>query len=101
MHSLYMAWHYRRFHKVKTIVLIAALTLIIYLPLAVHMLVRAGEAQMLVRSRATPLVLGQKGSALDLVLNTLYFTSKPPEKISMRESDRIDEMGFATAIPIL
>lgn len=100
MHSLYMAWHYLRFHKVKTIVLIAALTLIIYLPLAVHILVRASEAQMLARSRATPLILGQKGSALDLVLNTLYFTSKSPETISMREAEGIDETGFATAIPI-
>ena len=100
MHSLYMAWQYLRFHKVKTAVLIAALTLIIYLPLAVHILVRASEAQMLARSQATPLILGQKGSALDLVMNTLYFTSKPPENISMREADRIDETGFAYAIPI-
>ena len=100
MHSLYMAWQYLRFHKVKTAVLIAALTLIIYLPLAVHILVRASEAQMLARSQATPLILGQKGSALDLVMNTLYFASKPPENISMREADGIDETGFAYAIPI-
>ena len=100
MHSLYMAWQYLRFHKVKTAVLIAALTLIIYLPLAVHILVRASEAQMLARSLATPLILGQKGSALDLVMNTLYFASKPPENISMREAEGIDETGFAYAIPI-
>lgn len=100
MHSLYMAWQYLRFHKVKTVVLIAALTLIIYLPLAVHILVRASEVQMLARSRATPLILGQKGSALDLVMNTLYFASKPPEAISMHQSNQVDETGFAIAIPI-
>jgi putative ABC transport system permease protein len=95
-----MAWRYLRFHKAKTVVLITALTLITYLPLAVHILVRASEAQMLTRSQTTPLILGQKGSALDLVLNTLYFTSKPPETIPVHESDRIDETGFATALPI-
>ncbi len=100
MHSLYMAWQYLRYHKVKTVVLIAALTLIIYLPLAVHILVRASEVPMLARSRATPLILGQKGSALDLVMNTLYFASKPPETLPMSEADRVDETGFAYAIPI-
>lgn len=65
MHSLYMTWQYLRFHKVKTGVLIATLTLMTYLPLAVHLLVRASEQQMLARSMATPLILGQKGSALD------------------------------------
>ena len=100
MHSLYVAWQYLRYHKVRTTVLIAALTLTTFLPLAVHIVVRASEIQMLDRSQATPLILGQKGSALDLVMNTLYFASKPPETISMREAEQIDETGFAFAIPI-
>jgi putative ABC transport system permease protein len=95
-----MAWQYLRFHKIKTAVLIAALTLIIYLPLAVHILVRASEVQMLARSQATPLILGQKGSALDLVMNTLYFASKPPETMTMSGADGVDKTGFASAIPI-
>ena len=100
MHSLYVAWQYLRFHQVKTAVLIAAITLTTFLPLAVHIVVRASEIQMLDRSQATPLILGQKGSALDLVMNTLYFASKPPETVSMREADQIDETDFAFAIPI-
>ena len=100
MHSLYVAWQYLRYHRIRTTVLIAALTLTTFLPLAVHIVVRASEIQMLDRSQATPLILGQKGSALDLVMNTLYFASKPPETVSMREADQIDETGFAFAIPI-
>ena len=100
MHSLYVAWQYLRYHRIRTVVLIAALTLTTFLPLAVHIVVRASEIQMLDRSKATPLILGQKGSALDLVMNTLYFASKPPETVSMREADQIDETGFAFAIPI-
>ena len=100
MHSLYVAWQYLRFHKIKTAVLIAALTLTSYLPLAVHIVVRASEIQMLDRSQSTPLILGQKGSALDLAMNTLYFASRPPETVSMQDSDQIDETGFAFAIPL-
>jgi putative ABC transport system permease protein len=100
MQSLYMAWRYLWFHKVRTVVLIAAITLITYLPFAVHILVRSSEAQMLARSQLTPLIMGQKGSALDLVLNTLYFTSKPPERIAMGEADRVDASGLAYAIPV-
>lgn len=100
MHSLYMAWRYLLFHKVRTVVLIAAITLITYLPFAVHILVRSSEAQMLARSQHTPLIMGQKGSTLDLVLNTLYFTSKPPERIAMDEADRVDASGLAYAIPV-
>ncbi|PON09805.1 hypothetical protein C2W62_53480, partial [Candidatus Entotheonella serta] len=44
--------------------------------------VRASEVQMRARSQATPLILGQKGSALDLVMNTLYFAANPPEIMS-------------------
>jgi hypothetical protein len=33
-------------------------------------------------------------------MNTLYFASKPPETMPMSEADRVDETGFADAIPI-
>jgi putative ABC transport system permease protein len=95
-----MAWRYIRFHKVKTSVLIAAITLITYLPLAVHLLVRSSEAQMLARSRSTPLVIGPKGSALDLVMSTLYFSATPTQQTSMAEANRVDTTDFAYAIPV-
>jgi putative ABC transport system permease protein len=100
MHSLYLAWRYLQFHSGKTVVLIAVLTLVTYLPLAVHMLVRASEAHLLARAQTTPFVIGQKGSALDLVLHTLYFTTASPALTSMAEAQRIDDSGLATAIPL-
>lgn len=81
-------------------VLVAVLTLITYLPLAVHLLVRGSETQMLARARATPLLIGQKGSALDLVLHALYFTAAPPGMTTMAEVARVDDSGLAYAIPL-
>jgi putative ABC transport system permease protein len=99
-HSFYLAWRYLQFHKGKTVVLVAVLTLITYLPLAVQMLVHGSAAHMLARARATPLVIGQKGSALDLVMHALYFVAAPPPTISMADMARVDDSGLASAIPI-
>jgi putative ABC transport system permease protein len=99
-HSFYLAWRYLQFHRGKTAVLVAVLTLITYLPLAVQMLVRGSVAHMLARAQSTPLVIGQNGSALDLVMHALYFVSAPPATTSMAEVERVDDSGLAYAIPI-
>jgi putative ABC transport system permease protein len=99
-HSLYLAWRYLQFHKGKTVVLVAVLTLITYLPLAVRVLVHGSAAHMLARARSTPLVIGQKGSALDLVMHALYFVAAPPATTSMAEVARVDDSGLAYAIPL-
>ena len=45
-------------------------------------------------------MIGAKGSALDLVMNTLYFGSQPPEEIDLSAAEQVDESGLALAIPI-
>jgi hypothetical protein len=49
-HSIYLAWRYLQLHKGKMAVLVAVLTLITYLPLAVRMLVHGSAAPMLARA---------------------------------------------------
>jgi len=71
--SLYIAWKYIGYNKVKTATLVACITLISFLPVALELLLNESEKQLMLRAVSTPLVLGAKGSALDLVMNTLYF----------------------------
>jgi putative ABC transport system permease protein len=73
--ALYLAWAYLRFHKVMSAVLVLALALIVVVPLATRILLQTSERQLTARAEATPLVLGARGSALDLIMNGLYFTS--------------------------
>lgn len=54
---------YLAFHRLKTLVLLSA--------------------------EATPLVMGAKGSPLELVLNTLYFRSEFPEPMRYTEAVRL------------
>ena len=52
------------------------------------------------RAVSTPLVVGAKGSALDLVMNTLYFDDEVPELMTTPELNRIEDSGFALPIPV-
>lgn len=98
--SLYIAWQYVRYNKIKTAVLIASITLISVLPFALQVLLNESERQLLSRAVSTPLVVGVKGSALDLVMNTLYFGDDVPELMTMAASDRIADTDLALPIPM-
>jgi len=52
------------------------------------------------RAVSTPLVIGAKGSSLDLVMNSLYFSDEVPELIGMEASERVMESGLALSIPV-
>ena len=99
-HSFYIALRYVFFNKIKTLTLIGCITLIAFLPLALEILLSESERQLMSRAVSTPLVVGAKGSALDLVMNTLYFSDELPEPIPFAEVDRVEESGLAFAIPI-
>jgi len=98
--SLYIAWKYVSFYKARTATLVACVTLIAALPLALELVLDESERQLLSRAESTPLLLGARGSALDLVMNSLYFGDEVPELISMRAADDMDASGLATPIPL-
>ena len=100
MDSLYIAWKYLNFSKARTATLVACVTLIAVLPLALQLLLAESERQLLSRAASTPLLLGAPGSALDLVMNGLYFDDEVPELISMAAVDALADSGLASPIPL-
>ena len=80
--------------------MVVAITLITFTPFALQKLVSESDKQLTVRAASTPLLVGAKGSSLDLVMNTLYFQSEPVETISMAQAHRIDDSELALAIPV-
>jgi putative ABC transport system permease protein len=98
--SFYIAWKYIGYNKIKTAVLVACITLISFLPFALQLLLNESERQLMSRAVKTPLVVGQKGSALDLVMNTLYFGDDVPELMTMAAADRIAITDLALPIPM-
>jgi len=98
--SLYVAWRYVCFNKGKTAILVACITLITFLPLALQILLGESERQLMSRAVSTPLVVGAKGSSLDLVMNTLYFANEVPETISLKAANRVADTDLALPIPV-
>jgi putative ABC transport system permease protein len=98
--SLYIAWRYINFNKVKTATLVACITLISFLPLSLQLLLGESERQLMSRAVSTPLVVGAKGSALDLVMNTLYFDDEVPSLMTMDASERVMDTDLALPIPL-
>lgn len=98
--SVYLAWRYLAYHRYKTAVLILSITLIVYVPVGLRVLVGESAEQLTARAEATPLLVGAKGSPLELVLSSLYFESEAPEQLDFGQVHRVADSGLAQAIPL-
>ena len=97
---LYLAWRYLAYNRWKTTILVGSIMLIIYLPVGLNVVVEQSGQHLNARAEATPLLVGAKGSPLELTLNSLYFSLDTPELTSYAEATSIIETGLAEAIPM-
>ena len=97
---LYLAWRYLAYHKIKTAILVASIMLIVFLPVGLNVIVGQSAEELTSRAEATPLLVGAKGSPLELVLSSLYFDANQPELTTYAESLRVGESELATPIPL-
>jgi putative ABC transport system permease protein len=80
--------------------LVLALAIVAFLPLAVDQLVDAGETALRERAESTALVAGADVSPLDVVLAALYFRDPPVKTITRSDlaSVETDELGIVVPI---
>ena len=97
---LYLAWRYLSYHRWKTTILVGSIMLIIYLPVGLNVVVAQSGQHLNSRAEATPLLVGAKGSPLELTLNTLYFSLDTPELTSYADATAITATELAQAIPM-
>ena len=97
---LYLAWRYLVFNRWKTAVLVTAVTVIVFLPLALELVLERSSERLRARAAATPLLLGAPGSPLELVLSSLYFDGEVPATLSYGAVQEVGDMGLATVIPL-
>jgi putative ABC transport system permease protein len=96
----YLAWRYLAYNRWKTSILVGSIMLIIYLPVGLNVVVEESGEHLMARAEATPLLVGAKGSPLELVLNSLYFSLETPELMDYAAASSIIESGLAKAIPL-
>ncbi len=97
---LYIAWKYITYNKIKTTILVACITIILFLPIGLQRLLHESEQQLMSRATDTPLIVGAKGSALDLCMNALYFDDELPEFITLDASEDVKKSGLAVPVPV-
>ncbi len=98
--SFHLAWRYLAHHRVRTLLLVLALGLTLSLPIAVRSLVEIAQQELRARALDTPLVLGAKGSAVELTLNALYFRRRGTETFEVKQVEAVRATGLAKVIPL-
>jgi len=81
--AVFLALAYLRHTRLRSAVLILALALIVFVPLATRQVLSVAQTQLTARAAETPLMIGARGSALDLIMNGLYFSADRPEPVTM------------------
>ena len=98
--ALYLGWRYLAHHRFKSSILIGSITLMLFLPAATWLMVKDSATALTARADVTPLILGARGSELELVLNTLYFHAESPAEIDNQTLVEAQATGLADVIPI-
>ena len=98
--ALFLGWRYLAHHRFKSSILVASITLMLFLPSATRLLIEDSATALTARADQTPLVLGARGSELELVLNTLYFHAESPSEIENGAFIEAQSTGLAKFIPI-
>ncbi len=98
--ALYLATRSLLWYRGRSITIVLCLATTLWLPLTVRLLVREFQNEILQRAESTPLIIGTRGSRIDLVLHGLYFQSAPPEPLTMEEAHYVRDTGFGSAIPL-
>ena len=100
MNVLFLAYSYLRYHRARSLVLIFVTALILFVPVATQILLSTSERALVARGEATPLLMGARGSQLDLTMAALYFSEESPEPVAMREVEAIWDSGLGIPIPL-
>jgi len=101
VNAMYLAFAYLRYHWGRSLVLVLVTALILAVPMTTRILLAASEQALTARAEATPLLMGRRGSALDLTMAALYFSDERPDPLPMAEVDAVWDSGLAMPIPLM
>lgn len=98
--ALYLAWRSLLWHRGRSLTILLSLAITIWLPVTVRLVLDQFRQEISLRAKATPLVLGARGSRIDLALHAMYFNATPPADTTMAEVESINNSSLGVAIPL-
>ena len=96
----YLTWRYLRHRPFRSVLLTFAVALMIFLPLGVRIFVDESTRVLQNRAVSSPLLIGPKGSAIDLTLASLYFLPQQLEPLKYLSYKQTRALRHGTAIPL-
>ena len=100
MNALFLALAYLRFHWPRSVILTLVAALILSVPMVSQTLLDGARTTLTDRAEATPLVMGNRGSQLDLVMNALYFSDDQAQPVTMAATEQVWDSAMAIPIPL-
>jgi len=98
--SVFVAWRYLRFHTARSLIIIFSLSIVIFVPIFIEIMIASTQDKLLERGNATPLLLGSNGSAIDLTINSLHFSGNKTNDFPISHALDIDKTELAYSIPL-
>jgi putative ABC transport system permease protein len=96
---LYLAFSYLKYHRIRTLILVLTLLSLFYLPLALSLITDLSEKSLNSRAEDSPVVIGSRGSDLDLVMNALYFQVSSQREIPYKILSVLNDMNMGVPVP--
>lgn len=96
----YLSWRALRHRPFRSLLLIGTIALTVYFPRALQEFISRSEEVLSARARATPLLIGPRGSSIDLTLNALYFTPQELPPLNYSSYEALNRMDLGKTIPI-
>lgn len=100
MNAFHLAFAYLRYNWIRSLILVLVAALILAVPIVSQVLLNGSREALTDRAEATPLILGSRGSQLDLVMNALYFSEDRAEPVTMEVADSVWDTGLGLPIPM-
>ncbi len=99
-HAFFLATRSLWWNRGRSLTIVLSMAITIGLPVTVHMALRQFQQEISARASTTPLILGARGSRIDLALHALYFESAAPATITMADAKQLTDSSLGTAIPL-
>lgn len=100
MNALFLAWAWLKWTPVRTGILILVGAVILAVPIVTRVILADAQATLTSRASQTPLVLGPRGSQLDLAMASLYFADGNAPSITKADEEAIWDSGLGLPIPL-
>ena len=95
-----LAWRYVWHHRFKSLLMVLCIVLTLLMPIALSILLSSFNRQIVARAEATPLIVGAKGSRVDLTMHALYFKTRAPGTLTYGQRSVVADLGLAIPLHV-